>query len=590
VNTRCVDGYATADVVVTALQDLAEVNVDVDEQAPPLDVHEWQWGHDSFALAAGSSQWVIVPLPAPDAAAIRVWATPSDPAVDRVQLPAVTVAAPSCAGSPTAPVFTADVARCAGDDGAAITVTITDPPGGTERRPWFWLKWNDAPPDSDSGFLSNMHGDYIYPDYYPQDGGQVVMTFDDFGFTDCCGEETPGETDDVPDPFGPGDYTITPHWEVTLTASDASGRVDTIEVENVGGEPIELTVPVCGYLPTDVRVATFDVSLTGLVGGETVAGDSVTESSVPDDPQSAAVAEIIQRTRPDVLLLGGFDTDADGDAIEQFRTSYLAVAHGDAEPIDYPYWFSAPTNSTPGTVVLSRYPILDDEVRTFQNLPWSAMPDTPQNDATATTTSSDTTTTTEDLGELPLSTTSLWDVPIDVDGTTLHVLASQLASSDEDAMRNADEIRFWVDYVTGDDTSWIVDDTGSTGGLADNAAFVIVGDLGADPIDGNAVPGAIDQLLALDTVQDPEPASDGAVEATELQAGANAIQQGDPATDTADLTDDPGPGNLRTDYVLPSDCFDLVDSGVFWPTGDDPLAALLTDAGTAHHLVWADLH
>jgi hypothetical protein len=39
--------------------------------------------------------------------------------------------------------------------------------------------------------------------------------------------------------------------------------------------------------------------------------------------------------------------------------------------------------------------------------------------------------------------------------------------------------------------------------------------------------------------------------------------------------------------VLPSSEFDVIDSGVFWPTTDEPGHAWL-DA-TDHHLVWVDL-
>ncbi len=143
-----------------------------------------------------------------------------------------------------------------------------------------------------------------------------------------------------------------------------------------------------------MRVASFDVSLTRAAVGELVA-----DLSTPDDPQAAAVAEIIQRTRPDVVLLNGFDYDADGEAVEAFRTNYLGVGQGGADPIEYPYVFTAAVNSgvpsgfdldndgtvggpgdafgfgefpgQSGMVVLSRYPIVTDEVRTFQHLLWA---------------------------------------------------------------------------------------------------------------------------------------------------------------------------------------------------------------------------
>src|SRR4029079_12695624 len=103
---------------------------------------------------------------------------------------------------------------------------------------------------------------------------------------------------------------------------------------------------------------------------------------------------------------------------------------------------------------------------------------------------------------------------------------------------------------------------------------------------------AVRRLLDLAAWQHRAPTSQGGPEAAGMQAGANATQQGDPAVDTADLADDAAPGNLRTDYVLPSVGLDIIDAGVFWPATDDPLAALVAGdppASSDHRLVWADL-
>jgi hypothetical protein len=157
--------------------------------------------------------------------------------------------------------------------------------------------------------------------------------------------------------------------------------------------------------------------------------------------------------------------------------------------------------------------------------------------------------------------------------------------------RNADEIRFWADYVAADDTAWIVDDAGSAGGLAPDAEFVIVGDQNSDPVDGDSVAGSIQQLLDLERVRDPAPTSEGAVEAATTQAGANATHEGDPALDTADFTDD-APGNIRADYALPSAGLEVVGSGVFWPPSDDPLSSLTgvyPFPSSDHRLVWVDI-
>jgi hypothetical protein len=243
-------------------------------------------------------------------------------------------------------------------------------------------------------------------------------------------------------------------------------------------------------------------------------------------------------------------------------------------------------------VVLSRFPIVTEDVRTFQNLLWAAVPGARLPDDPATPEPADWYTA-DELALLPLSSTTHWDVPIDVDGRIVHVLAANpvLSTFPGTEERIVDEIGLWADYVAGADTSWIVDDDGTSGGLAVDAEFVIVGAMNNDPIDGDGA-GAIRQLLDLERVQDPQPASEGAVEASAAQGLANTSHQGDPSTDTADFPDYPRPGNLRADYVLPSDGFTVVDAGVFWPLLSDPLASLVGGGpppSTDHRLVWVDL-
>ena len=69
-----------------------------------------------------------------------------------------------------------------------------------------------------------------------------------------------------------------------------------------------------------VRFATFNASLNRFN-----AGDLVTDLSTPDNAQAKAVAEIIQRTQPDVLLINEFDYVENGVAAELFRDNYLSV-------------------------------------------------------------------------------------------------------------------------------------------------------------------------------------------------------------------------------------------------------------------------
>lgn len=88
------------------------------------------------------------------------------------------------------------------------------------------------------------------------------------------------------------------------------------------------------------------------------------------------------------------------------------------------------------------------------------------------------------------------------------------------------------------------------------------------------------------------PRSAGAREASRLQGGANLEHESDPRYDTADFNDDPAPGNLRADYVLPRQGMKVTGAGVFWPRQADPLSRL---TGTFpfptsdHRAVWVDL-
>jgi hypothetical protein len=137
-----------------------------------------------------------------------------------------------------------------------------------------------------------------------------------------------------------------------------------------------------------------------------------------------------------------------------------------------------------------------------------------------------------------------------------------------------------------------VDDEGDRGGLAPGSMFFIAGDQNSDPFDGDSIPGSAQLLLEHPLVNTRvTPDSEGAVEQSALQGGANATHLGDPAFDTADFADT-APGNLRADYVLPRKNMPIVDAGVFWPTSDDPLFPLVGTfpfPSSDHRLVWIDV-
>lgn len=354
-----------------------------------------------------------------------------------------------------------------------------------------------------------------------------------------------------------------------------------------------------------IRVATFNAALNRRNPGE-LAQDLRLGPAAKTAGQIDAVAEIIQRVRPDVLLINEIDGDRRGVAADLFRARLAEGPRG----VDYPHVFTAPVNTGVssgfdldgdgrvhgprdafgfgyfagqyGMAILSRFPFDAAEIRTFRKLRWAEMPGNllPRDHYG------------EASDHLRLSSKSHWDAPVILpDGRRLHILASHptppVFDGPEDAngRRNHDEIRFWTDYVTGED--WMTDDSGRRGALSADARWIVLGDLNADPVDGDGLRAGI--LGLLQVAQDPEPRSDGGAEAL---GGSNRYHRGDKALDTADWKDEGGPGNLRVDFALPGPGLDIAASGVFWPATGDPLRRLVGEAGEVssdHRLVWVDL-
>ena len=367
--------------------------------------------------------------------------------------------------------------------------------------------------------------------------------------------------------------------------------------------------------PGTVRLATYNVSFHRKAAGKLIEDLNASKLSV----QPQRVAEVIQRVRPDVLLLNEFDYDADGKGIKAFQENLLSVSQNQQQPIVYPHVYFAAVNTGVasgfdlnddgkvndtgqdafgfgmfpgqyGMVVLSKYPIQQNKVRTFQKFLWKDMPgnllpkkvdsDEPFYSAEATEI-------------FRLSSKSHWDVPIEVNGKTIHFLVAHPTppvfdkAEDRNGRRNHDEIRMFTDYVTPGKADYLYDDRNVKGGLPAGSRFVIAGDMNSDPNDGDSSLKAARQMTQHPLInQQHTPHSLGGALAAAAQGLKNLKHTSDPRFDTGDFNDKSA-GNLRLDYCLPSKTLSLKKSGIFWLPEDDANAAL--NKASDHHLVWIDV-
>ncbi|MEC9488214.1 MAG: endonuclease/exonuclease/phosphatase family protein, partial [Halanaerobium sp.] len=331
------------------------------------------------------------------------------------------------------------------------------------------------------------------------------------------------------------------------------------------------------------------------------------EVQTPGNNQAAAAATIIQQVNPDVLVINeitnnlqeGVSTDLNN--VEAFIENYLKQPQQDGLPgLDYPYIYFASSNTgvpsgfdlnndgkvdgTPGDdsygddafgfgqypgqyamALLSKYPIKEEQVRTFRNFLWKDMP---QNKIPEEYYSP------EELEVLRLSSKSHWDIPVEIGEEIIHVLVAHPTPpvfdgpENRNGRRNHDEVRLIADYISG--SEYIYDDSGTSGGLPEGAKFVVMGDM-------NANPGEKDNYDAASLLLDHP-----LINSTVLPVSQGGIMKGTPYNTSS---------GLQIDYVLPSTNLDLLGSAVFWP-GVGPGALELTNSvrqASDHYLVWAEI-
>lgn len=369
-------------------------------------------------------------------------------------------------------------------------------------------------------------------------------------------------------------------------------------------------------MSSSIRCATFNVGFDQ----EVEFGALEKRLRAGDDIQANKVAGIIQRVRPDILLLNEIDTNDEGRCVETFQYHYLNQGQ---HPIHYPFvnvfesnsGVPCPSNLTKeeneytygfgaypgqyGMAILSQYPILKKQIRTFQEFKWK---DLPNHQIPATESG-------------PYYSESGWSifrlssknhaiVPIQIDSSILNIVACHPTPPAFDGKelrnkkRNHDEIELLTAIIKGND--FLIDDNGNQLTKPLEAPFVVMGDLNASTTDGEALQingkTAISKLLCNERLQ---PGLDQAL--VKNGTAESALSCNVPKTpwrnslgrmrqfDTADW-------NMRADYILPSknDIY-IVGQGVFWPHQGHQDSELVTQQSTKdsnssdHRLVWCDI-
>ncbi|WP_342806860.1 endonuclease/exonuclease/phosphatase family protein [Alteromonas sp. M12] len=375
----------------------------------------------------------------------------------------------------------------------------------------------------------------------------------------------------------------------------------------------------CANSQPTIRVATFNVSMEADNYRGTEAQQNQHDPTLlfkhlatGDNQQIKNIAQIIQRIRPDIILLNEFDYSSDPSlGPDAFINNYLQVSQQGQRAIDYPYFYYAPVNTGVasgvdlnnddkiensgsdafgfgrypgqyGMLLLSRYPIDLQGARTFQKFLWKDMPHNTLGKIKNTDGSA--WYSPEAIQILRLSSKSHWDIPINIEGKTVHVLASHPTPpvfdgpENRNGLRNHDEIQFWNDYLdAGSKADYIYDDKGNRGGFS-GERFVILGDLNASANEGDGERTMMADLLAHPRVAQHElPKSAGAKESNLNNPNAKYH--------TAKW-------GLTVDYVLPSKAgLSILDSGVFWPSKSEPGSELVEErqASSDHRLVWREV-
>ncbi|HCE2171379.1 TPA: endonuclease/exonuclease/phosphatase family protein [Vibrio parahaemolyticus] len=419
--------------------------------------------------------------------------------------------------------------------------------------------------------------------------------------------------------------------------------------------------------PTEVKIATYNLSfdratfealvnemqiepaqqaalVTAYLDGSIAAEDKTTAEKVI---QIRNVAAIIQKNRPDVLMMAEYNNDGTGEdkaALEGFQKNYLSVAQsldgagGEAnlEPIEYPYAESYSTNTgllsdfdldnngtagqMPGDAwgfgmyhgqyafaLMSKYKIDTANTRTFQEFKWKDLEGAKIPTITICNGSQkipdnmkcgDEWYSAEEWAQVRLSSKNHVDAPIIIPTSNgnevVHLLMSHptppVFDPGKNQAQNAAEVEFWHHYIQGKE--FFYDDSGKKGGLASGAKFVMMGDQNLDPVAGDGISSVMQDLHSDPLVN--QDVMNGNLYPTSFGAAEHAVEKSSTHPYPNRITSTFG---LGVDYALPSANLNVVDSGVYWSASYEEGRKLFNDSrigkygngkdvSSDHRMIW----
>src|SRR3954467_9234486 len=101
-----------------------------------------------------------------------------------------------------------------------------------------------------------------------------------------------------------------------------------------------LVLLISSFASAQLKIATFNASLY-----RDQPNQLLSDLSTITDPQIKSIAEIIQRTNPDILLINEIDYAANNSVLDLFQSNYLSISQNGAPAINFTQRIAFPSNT-----------------------------------------------------------------------------------------------------------------------------------------------------------------------------------------------------------------------------------------------------